>query len=180
MNRDQLAHVLQAACRIVEDSGIVVLGSQAVLGSYDADALPESATRSIEADLAFWNDPDDAKSDEVDGSIGELSAFHETFGYYAQGVSVTTAVLPEGWRERCVPFDDADPSGPVCIELHDLVVSKLVAGRPKDLEFATALLAAGLVEVDVLRARADELPGPRAVADRVHAAITRCARAPEA
>lgn len=32
----------------------------------------------------------------IDGSIGELSPFHETFGYYAQGVDETTAVLPEG------------------------------------------------------------------------------------
>jgi hypothetical protein len=33
-----------------------------------------------------------------------IVAVHETFGYYAQGVSVTTAVLPAGWRERLVMF----------------------------------------------------------------------------
>ncbi len=80
MNRDQLAHILRAASKIVEDANIVVLGSQAILGSHDADALPEEATRSIEADVAFWNDPDNVKSDDIDGAIGELSAFHETFG----------------------------------------------------------------------------------------------------
>lgn len=94
MNREQLAHVLRATARIVDDPRILVVGSQAILGTYDDDRLPEEATRSIEADVAFWHDPDEAKADEVDGSIGEYSAFHEQFGYYGQGVSVTTAVLP--------------------------------------------------------------------------------------
>jgi hypothetical protein len=54
------------------------------------------------------DDPTDAKADQVDGAIGELSAFHETFGYWAQGVSVSTAVLPEGWRDRVIAL--ATPS----------------------------------------------------------------------
>ena len=32
--------------------------------------------------------------------IGEDSHFHQTYGYYAQGVNVEVAVLPSGWRER--------------------------------------------------------------------------------
>ncbi|MFN8234238.1 MAG: hypothetical protein U0V56_12475 [Actinomycetota bacterium] len=31
---------------------------------------------SIEADIAFFDDADEEKSDKVDGSIGELSRFH--------------------------------------------------------------------------------------------------------
>lgn len=60
----------------------------------------------------FWNDLDEGKSDEVDGSIGECSPFHEQFGYYGQGVAGVTDVLPDGWRDRVVPFirADADPS----------------------------------------------------------------------
>ena len=42
---------------------------------------------------------EDIKADLIDGSIGEASMFHETFGYYAQGVVERTAVLPDGWRE---------------------------------------------------------------------------------
>ena len=55
---------------------------------------------SIEADLAFRDDPDASKADQVDGAIGELSLFHETHGYYAQGVEISTAVLPAGWEDR--------------------------------------------------------------------------------
>jgi hypothetical protein len=174
VNRQQLAHILRASSRIVGDRRILVIGSQAILAGFDVDELPEEATRSIEADIAFWDDPGAEKSDDVDGAIGELSPFHESHGYYAQGVSVSTAVLPDGWRDRCVPFDPSDPAGPVCVEKHDLVVSKLVAGRPKDAEFASALLAAGLVDVGLLRDRADRIPRPQAVVKRVKAAIERC------
>jgi hypothetical protein len=47
-----------------------------------------------------------AKSDLIDGNIGEGSRFHETFGFYAQGVSLKTAVLPAGWRDRLVVLDN--------------------------------------------------------------------------
>ncbi|AGZ43990.1 hypothetical protein AFR_28645 [Actinoplanes friuliensis DSM 7358] len=60
------------------------------------------ATASMEVDVAFFDDPGDRKADQVDGAIGELSPFHEMNGYYAQGVSVTTATLPDGWRDRLV------------------------------------------------------------------------------
>ena len=102
MTREQLEHVLRAAGAVVGDPEILVIGSQSVLGSIPDNQLPLEATTSIEADLAFFDDPSDGKADMVDGAIGELSAFHDTFGYYAQGVSVTTAVLPAGWRQRLV------------------------------------------------------------------------------
>jgi hypothetical protein len=34
---------------------------------------------------------------DLDGAIGELSVFHQSFGYYAHGVDDTTATLPAGW-----------------------------------------------------------------------------------
>jgi hypothetical protein len=39
------------------------------------------------------------------------------------------------------------------MEPHDVVLSKLGAGREKDLEFASAAAALGLVEQSVLRSR---------------------------
>ena len=102
MNREQLAHVLRAASGIVDDPDILVIGSQSLLASYDEEELPLAATTSMEVDLAYFDDADDLKADIVDGAIGELSPFHESFGYYAQGVSVRTAVLPTGWRDRVI------------------------------------------------------------------------------
>ena len=67
-------------------------------------ALPDEASRSVEVDVAVFDDAEGRKADVIDGSIGEASMFHATFGYYAHGVVETTAVLPAGWRQRLVRF----------------------------------------------------------------------------
>lgn len=160
MTRDQLAHVLRASARIAKDPRILVIGSQAILASYPESELPEAAWRSIEADIAFLDDDEEAtKANEVDGAIGEMSQFQETFSYYAQGVDLSTAKLPDGWQGRLVRFNpkSAEPARALCLEKHDLVISKLVAMREKDREFAIALLDAGLVDIDVLLERVDAL-----------------------
>jgi Nucleotidyltransferase of unknown function (DUF6036) len=166
VRREELAHILRAAARIADDPGILVIGSQAILGTFWEDELPQEAWLSVEADIAFLDDPQAAKADKVDGAIGELSQFHETYTYYAQGVEVATAVLPGGWRQRLVRFDSsaASPAAAVCLDRHDLVVSKLVARREKDYRFAAALISAGLVDVATLLERAALLPDEHGVA----------------
>jgi hypothetical protein len=67
-----------------------VIGSRAVLGQFPR--APGALLVSIEADIYPRQAP--AKSDLIDGAIGELSMFHQTFGYYAHGVDETTATLP--------------------------------------------------------------------------------------
>jgi hypothetical protein len=178
VNREQLAHILRSSAQLAEDENIIVIGSQAILGTYRDEILPREAVISMEADIAFRDDPTDEKADRVDGAIGEGSSFDAQYRYYAQGVSVTTATLPRGWEARLVPFEraDAHPSKAFCLDPNDLVVSKLVAGRPKDIAFATALLGAGLIDADRLRDRADLLETPGAVRRRVQSAIERCAR----
>ena len=168
MNREQLAHVLRAAVDVVPGGDIVVVGSQAVLASQDEADLPIEATRSIEVDLAIFDDPDEAKADAIDGAIGELSRFHETFGYYGQGVSITTAVLPEGWTKRLIRLESPDPAARVrALEVHDCAVSKLVAFREKDREFASALLEAGVIARAAIAGRLDELPDSVSPARRI-------------
>ncbi|MHA3700652.1 DUF6036 family nucleotidyltransferase [Jatrophihabitans sp. YIM 134969] len=159
MTREELAHILRASATIADDPDILVIGSQSILGSFDEHELPDAAVASAEADIAFLNDPTLSKSDKVDLFIGEDSSFHESFAIYGQGVDLTTATLPEGWQERLVNFElaSAEPSRARCLEPHDLVVSKLVAGRAKDLTFAWALIEAGLVSTTTLEARAKTL-----------------------
>lgn len=162
MKREQLEHVLRAASTVVHERDVLVIGSQAILGAIAEDRLPAEATTSIEADLAFLDDPADEKADQVDGAIGELSKFHETYGYYAQGVSVGTAILPAGWRDRLISLDTpaTEPGRGLCLEPHDCVVSKLVAGRWKDHDFAAALLREQLIDPDVLIERIELLSLP--------------------
>ena len=180
MNREQLAHVLRAASGIVDDPDILVIGSQSLLASYDEDELPLAATTSMEVDLAYFDDADDLKADTVDGAIGELSPFHESFGYYAQGVSVRTAVLPNGWRDHVIHWssNSTGRAHAVFLEPHDCVVAKLVARREKDRAFTQTLLQARLIDITTLRSRIDTLPAE--VDPPHHAPATVLARRTEA
>jgi hypothetical protein len=151
VNRAQLEHVIRAAAAIAEDDEIVVIGSQSILGQFPAP--PAELTVSMEADVYPKNEPD--RADLIDGSIGELSPFHETFGYYAQGVGPDTARLPAGWQDRLIPVRNENTRGATgwCLEVHDLVLSKYVAGREKDLEFVAAAARHRLVDRDELLRR---------------------------
>ena len=168
MTRAELAHILRAAAKIAGDPDILVIGSRSILGSYPEHLLPEPVWMSMEADIAFLDDPDAHKADLVDGAIGELSSFHEMYTYYAQGVEVSTALLPDGWRDRVVPFvaTSAEPASALCLDPHDLVVSKLAAMREKDRVFATELVRAGLVSLETLQSRTAVLSSATALQRR--------------
>lgn len=151
MNRRDLEHLIRAAANIADDDEIIVIGSQSILGQFP-DA-PRSLRVSAEADMYPRNHPE--RADVIDGSIGELSPFHETFGYYAQGVGPETAALPAGWEGRLVAVKNDNTRGATgwCLEAHDLVVSKLAAGREKDLAFAAEALKHRLVRAKLLAER---------------------------
>lgn len=156
MKRHELEHLIRAAGAITGADEIVVIGSQAIL-AVRPDA-PAPLLRSMEADMFTFRNPGDA--DLIDGSIGEGSPFHETFGYYAQGVAIDTAVLPEGWKSRLVTIRNAntrDVTG-LCLEPHDLAVSKLAAGREKDREFVTDMCRNQMLDDGVLVSRISLLP----------------------
>ncbi len=65
MKQEDFAHVLRAAADAAEDSNIIVIGSQAILGTYSEDELPPEACLSIEVDIAFLDDPDELKAAKV-------------------------------------------------------------------------------------------------------------------
>jgi hypothetical protein len=160
MTRAQLEHVLRAAGALTDELEIVILGSQAILASFPE--APEELHRSMEADAFPLGAPE--KADLIDGSIGELSPFHETYGYYAHGILPESAALPTGWRERLVRVLTPATQGVtgLCLAPEDLAASKLAAGREKDLDFVAALLRHGLVAITVLRTRVSQLPAEHA------------------
>lgn len=151
MQRSQLEHIIRAATGITGSKEFVISGSQAVLGQFPN--APKELLVSIEADLFSFRSPNDA--DLIDGSIGEASPFHQTFGYYAHGVAEQTAILPDGWKTRLIPIQNENTGGGagLCLEVNDLAVSKLAAGREKDLDFVRALLAHRLASPTVIRER---------------------------
>lgn len=173
MTREQFEHAIRAAAAVLDVRDLLVIGSQALHASVARD-LPIEAARSVEVDVAVLDGDHDRMADLIDGSIGESSMFHGTFGYYAQGVTPRTAVLPEGWRSRLLRFETPATNGVVawCLEPHDLWLSKAVAGRPKDLEFCKALLDRRILSRATLRERLGAITplDPRVrtvVADRI-------------
>lgn len=152
MRRDQVQHVARAAAQVAGVKRVLVVGSQAVLGTYSESELPLRATRSLEADIVVLDDDDEGTlGNLVDGTIGFGSQFHSTFHVYADGVDLTTSRLPDGWEGRVateqVPATDgSEPVAVHYLDVHDLCIAKLAAARPQDFEFVEALAAAGLVD----------------------------------
>lgn len=172
MKRQEFEHTIRAAGAILGTKEVIVIGSQAIHASIDFEL--SEAQRSIETDIAALFDKDGSKADLIDGSIGELSAFQDTFGYYAHGVSQNSAVLPPGWRKRLVPFRTTNTNGvtALCLEPHDLWISKAIAHRPKDLEFCRALLRHNIVQTKTLQARLKQLRKIRPEVRSAVAALT--------
>lgn len=169
MRRVDLEHIIRAAAQIADDDEIVVIGSQSVLGQFP-DA-PPALLVSTEADVYPKNHPE--RWELIDGSIGELSPFHETFGYYAQGVEPGTAVLPSGWESRLVAIQNPNTRGAtgLCLELHDLLLSKYVANRDKDNRFIRGAIASGMASRQTLEHRLRTLPVDDSVKARIRGAI---------
>jgi hypothetical protein len=166
-----LEHVIRAACSIADDDDLIIVGSQSILGQFP-DA-PAELLASMEVGVLPMHRPE--RAELIEGSIGELSLFHETFGYYADGIDSGTATLPDAWRERlvCVSGPGTNGKRGWTLEAHDLVLSKYVAGREKDRVFNQAALRHGLVSAAVLRERLRALPVEPPLRDRIERDIER-------
>ena len=179
MRRADFDHVVAAAADITGETELVVVGSQAILGPFP-DA-PQTMLRSMEADLYPRSAPE--KADDIDGSLGDGSVFHRTYGYYAHGVGPETAKAPAGWEQRLIAVEiparlaARRPVVALCLEPHDLVLAKCVAGRERDWEFAREALAHRLVDPDVLLGRIEDLPVDEEHRRHVRARLEATARA---
>ena len=141
MTREELEHIIRASATVTNQYEFVIVGSQSILGSVPH---PEEVfTVSAEADIYPLHAPELAE--KIEGALGEGSHFHETHGYYAQGVGPETAVLPAGWMSRVHRVQTETTNGRVgyCLEVTDLFMSKAVAGREKDRLFCIALWCDG-------------------------------------
>ncbi len=164
MRRHQLEHAIRTACLIIQRSEVIIVGSQAILGTYDESQLPAAATMSIEVDIlpiADTNAETARLADLIEGVAGEFSSFEKLHGFSIDGVDLDTAVLPEGWRDRLVKVQNANTAAPAgsprftgwCLDKGDLCVAKLIAFREKDINFVGALLDDHLVDLEEVRRR---------------------------
>lgn len=148
MKRSEVEHVLRAAAAITQENAFFVVGSQAILMAFPH--APAELLVSRELDLFPALHPE--KADLIDGAIGAMSSFDMTFGYHADGVGPETAVMPPDWRDR-EQLHYVGEVTVICPDVHDLAVSKCVAGREKDADFIRALLKHQMIELNVLLER---------------------------
>jgi hypothetical protein len=152
MRRHELQHIILEVGERFALTEVFVIGSSAILA-----VLPDPPegvlTITRDVDIIPPDDEDERMADQISYVIGEASPFDAEYGYHAQGVSLKTPTYaPHGWQART---SDVSVGKIVahCMDPHDVVLSKLGAGREKDLEFARAAAALGLVEQSVLLTR---------------------------
>lgn len=175
MTRDELEHIIRASADVTDQYEFMIVGSQSILGPVpDPEAV---FTMSAEADIYPLRNPELA--DKIEGAIGEGSKFHQTYGYYAQGVGPETAILPEGWIDRVHRLQNAatNDRAAYCLDVADLFMSKAAAGRDKDRDFCIALLAYGYVQPDQMLSLVADMPLDNEQRRKLRATIRRWIKA---
>ena len=157
-------HAVRAAGNVAEENRVIVFGSNAIIPWLNQKMNFET---SEDIDITFFDDTSEEKTTDVDGSLGESSLFHKTFGFWIHGVPIDENRFPKGWKERLVKIDDEEClEGKVAYVLSpsDLAAVKLAAGRDKDFPFIENLLYYNIVDDDTVRDCINLLPQRKEIA----------------
>ncbi len=153
MKKSEVQTALRAAGAVARQTEFILIGSQA-LHAY-CQRPPAEVLRSQECDLYPRTHPEAAG--RLSTELGRRSAFARQHGFYVDVVTPDLATLPDGWEKRLKPLR-AGRITAFCLEVHDLMASKLAAGRLKDLELVGALLKLRLGRTSSLRRRVARFP----------------------
>lgn len=157
LRRRELRHILLEVGERFALTELFVIGSAAILAVL-ADPPDGVLTATRDVDIIPPNDTDERMADQISYVIGEASHFDAEYGYHAQGVSLhTPTYAPRDWQARTIDMSVGNIVAH-CMEPHDVVLSKLGAGREKDLEFARAAAVLDLVKESVLLSRLALVP----------------------
>jgi len=147
VKKHELKTALKAAERVAGEREFFIIGSQAVHAH--CKRPPAEVLLSQECDLYPRTHPEAAEL--LERELGRNSAFARRQGFYIV-VTPEIANLPERWQKRVKQFRVGRISAS-CLEIHDMLASKLTACRLKDLELAGAILKLRLARVRTLRRR---------------------------
>lgn len=152
MKKEFLFDLIQRVRDLTGISAPVIVGSQSLFAS--TEDVPKIVRESVECDFLLATESIEAMR-IVNETLGILSPFARASGYFADGLGLATVVLVPGWEDRLQPL--RDESGNViarCLDVPDVAVSKLMAGRDKDFTFIITLLEGRLMEFSTLIERA--------------------------
>src|ERR1700744_295879 len=99
LKKDAILHIIRASNAITNCKHFVIIGTGAVIAT--AKTIPATLMLTRELDI-YPTDTDnpEAMSDLIEGPIGEGSKFAKEFGYWGDGVSSRTAIMPDDWKSR--------------------------------------------------------------------------------
>lgn len=177
MNRLQLEHIIEEVGRRTGLEYFYIIGAASVLAELpDPSETELIQTRDVDI-VPGIPDPseEDRIANQIDWVLGEGSDFEIEHQYYAQGLSsASPKFAPSDWMMRAKPVKVGPYTG-LCMEIHDLALSKFGAGRPKDLEFNRALVRAGLLGKAELLQRLEQVQADsrmrQRMIDRIEAAF---------
>ncbi len=147
MQRSDLFELVRQIKKITPDELPIIVGSQAV--HLVTNFPPDIIQQSIECDFLFVGGKSETRI-EVNKRFGVFSSFQLEKGFYADALGLATVILPTNWQERLQPFKDENGETIALVsEIHDIAVSKLIAGREKDFQFLRELFSRQLIETDL-------------------------------
>lgn len=152
MRREQFHELVTRAAEICSPEEPIIFGSQAVHAV--TTTPPAEVLVSVECDI--WIRGKGIVAERLTKELGKESSFARDKGVYADVLPPDLPTLPQGWEERLVSYRAGGITAR-CLEIHDLIVSKLAAGRLKDYEFIASGLIGKLARLEELQRRLERI-----------------------
>lgn len=154
MDADRFRFLIERIGRETGREYILVVGASAIVPLLRPNPAV-TLTRTHDVDVFI--DVDDSEQDRISFLLGEGSPFEEMHGIYAQPVDFETPrFAPRHWVSHTLAFRFEGVTA-LCMEPHDLALSKYGAGREKDLEFTRVLAAEGYIQKETLLSRLNDV-----------------------
>jgi hypothetical protein len=182
---EDLERTVRAIATEFKTDKIFIIGSQSILlawpdapivmrSSPEIDAFPANARIWEVQEKAKHPDQSPEASEHIDALFGNGSQFHQTHGFYIDGVDENTAILPAGWQTRAT-VRQVDVGGRTVTAVapcpEDIIVSKLARLSDKDKSFIEAYNSARPLDPRVIEERIRLSNFESSIADRAFAYI---------
>ena len=132
MRKQSLFELTSEVRKIIKELPLIV-GSQAIFAV--TDFPPEIVRKSVECDYLLQKDLANLRP-LLTEKLGIFSDYQQRTGFFADILGLATVVLPTDWEKRLIELkNNKSETIAFCVEIHDVAVSKLMAGREKDFEF---------------------------------------------
>jgi hypothetical protein len=180
-----LERTVRAIATEFRTDSVFIIGSQAMLVGWPDAPLAMKISPEIDAfpaNAKIWETQERAKhpgenpeaSEHINALFGEGSKFHETHGFYIDGVDQNTAILPADWQTRAIVRRVEVGSRVVtavapCPE--DIIVSKLARLDEKDRKFIEGFHTVRPLDPETIEKRVRSSPMDPAIANRAVAYI---------